>query len=442
MQDRNKFSEWYKQRFNTIVEQPPNEVWDNISKELDINEVWNKVDSRLNRIDRRKTFVRRSAYASLLLLLFFISGEVIYKTYNKDEHKILIADNANDRTAAVASTNDNNSNGAGKEPTKTYANSKGATDVSKPSHKNSKVISSSKTRKEPAVERHENNIIIAGNHTMVEEPAIVASVNTDHESKSEEFFTAPIPASLVSTDSPDPLVPSFNGFTVSTDSDLHSQKPENEFHGFYSGGTFSYNNIWLLNQLTLSGLKANSLNETKIGFGNAYGISAGYNFNDNIGAEMIWHINSQSGQTYSTYDEGKYETRQIKKDVSVINFIVKYRSQSYNIWLNTPKSQNILLGVNLSILKRDRSVMPANDNDDDTDVYENIYTQYEHTSYGVMVGYEYEILAFHKIIFSSAVIGNFGVSNVFAGNKYIPESFNRTHVASLGFNIGAKYLIK
>lgn len=444
MQDENKFSEWYRQRFNAIVEQPPDEVWNNISKELDIKEVWSRVDSRLTRINRRKIFVRRTAYASILLLLFFVSGSVIFKTYKNTGGKIGVDDKKNNRLIANIHSSGYDETPQTKKEVKFFSNHyDGEMDNSKSTNVKSPVISFFKPREDVTAMQHEKKINVSDNSISTHNPENISNINADHKNKEEEFFTVPISTVLVANNSHNFPAPDFSAIVFHTDSNYYYQTPDkNKFHGFYSGRTGALNNIWLLNQITLSGLKANSLNQIKIDFGYSYGILAGYNFNNHFGGEMSWYVHSQSGQTYSSYDEGKYETKQIRKDISVLNLIFKYRNQAYNIWLNTPKSQNILLGINLSILKRDRSVMPPNDNDDDTDIYENINTHYGHVSYGVVVGYEYEILAFHKIILSSALIGNLGLNNIFLGNEHVPESFNRTHTASLGFNIAAKYLLK
>ena len=110
MKDADKFLEWYRKQFNTIVEQPPNEVWNNISKELDINDVWTKVDSKLNSIERRKILIRRSVYVSLFLLLFLIPGSIILKTFNNKKrlqpNPSLISSNAgkgNDQSSSLQS---------------------------------------------------------------------------------------------------------------------------------------------------------------------------------------------------------------------------------------------------------------------------------------------------------------------------------------------------
>jgi hypothetical protein len=445
MQGNTKFSEWYQQRFNSISEQPPEEVWNNISKELDVDDVWNRVDSRLNRIDRRKTFARRTAYASLLFLLFFASGAVIFKTYNNTGNKMVIAGKESNRVAeGIISPGTYKSDRIERKFTKSPDNyTRETAAVLKSSSENSPVSSFSQPGKEFTAKRHRKNFTVPDNPANTDEPAIVSNINTSPNNNTEGFSAMPLPTLLVSVTAHDPMAPCSTALALTADSNFYSQTPvNNKFHGFYSGGTFALNNIWLLNQLALDGLKANSLNQTKIDFGYSYGILAGYNFNNHFGGELNWYINSQAGQTYSSYDEGKYENRHIRMDLSVISLALKYRNQSYSAWLNTPKSQNLLLGVNVDVLKRDRSSVPPNDNDDDIDIYENINTHFEHVSYGVMVGYEYEILAFHKIIMSSAIIGNLGLNNIFEGNGSIPDSFNRTHTASIGFKLAAKYLIK
>jgi hypothetical protein len=462
MKGIDNFLEWYRQRFNTIIEQVPNEVWNNISKELDINDVWTKVDSKLNSIDRRKTLVRRSAYVSLLLLLFLMLGSVILKTFNTGPGSTLtdktqnLSSNSNLRSeipladkkenhfsGEIVSTSDNETNRQGKEFKQPF-NNQGKKSALKSSPENSQAISFSNSRK-TVTAKGQKKIFIEPENSISESNSIInPGVIASHQTSPEELLTFPIPMLLVSNTSGDSIIPDLPEFALAHDPNFYSQSPSgnNPFHGFYSGGTFSFDNIWLLNQITLEGLKAKSLNQTKIEFGNSYGISAGYNFNTHFGGEANWYINSQSGQTYNIYDEGQYVTEHIRMDISVINLLFKYRKQAYNTRLNIPKSQNLLLGVNVCMLKRNRSSSPLDDNDDDIDIYDNMDIYYEHPSYGLVVGYEYEVLAFHKLLLSSALIGNCGLNNIFVGNEYIPVSFNRTYAASLGINFSAKYLIK
>jgi|GEM_PF-5017940 len=64
-----EFSNWYRAKFNQLDENPPKEVWENISNELDIEEVWTNVDYELRKRSRRKAIIRFISYSGILLLL-------------------------------------------------------------------------------------------------------------------------------------------------------------------------------------------------------------------------------------------------------------------------------------------------------------------------------------------------------------------------------------
>lgn len=72
-----EFSHWYRAKFNQLDDSPPKAVWENISNELDIREVWTNVDSELQKISRRKAILRNISYL-VISLLFFGSGALFY----------------------------------------------------------------------------------------------------------------------------------------------------------------------------------------------------------------------------------------------------------------------------------------------------------------------------------------------------------------------------
>ncbi|MBI4945501.1 MAG: hypothetical protein HY840_03765 [Bacteroidetes bacterium] len=450
MKEKDQFSEWYLRQFNQITEEPPKEVWDNVSNELDVNDVWTKIDLKLNSIDRRRLFIRRTAYAATALLLLFIFGTTVFKTYTNPENRIILSDKETNRVAKdITLPLDNKTNAVEKELAKSL-------DVA-PNIKNSVSVSEkyspvSSAESNPHAIVMQTSSAISENHSISKEGdkervsaanVIQTNVDTtsissegDKKSNAGELFIVPIKTLFIAANAVDSFVPRFTLHSiVNADSNKHTQQSaKNEFYGFYLGGVFSSHNMWLLNQLTFDGLKANSLNETKISFGYSFGISTGYNFSDHWGGELNWYINSRQGQTYNVYNEGQYVARKIKMDFSILNPMLKYRNQGYSNLMKTADSKNILMGITIGMLKRGEDNFNLKS--------EDITTRFHKANYSLQIGYEYEVIAFRKILLSSAIVANLGVKNIYKGDAYIPASFNRTHIASIELNIGLKYLLR
>lgn len=550
MSKKDQFSEWYKEQFNKLNGQPSPDIWDNISDNLDIDEVWTKVDSKLDVIEKRKVLAIRGFFAFSLLLLFFIIGNVFLNVgknnskmasvnFNKKLHKPRKNPSLNDNHNVTISEyrkieklKSNTLLPSSNSFSKNQTNAKQTTDLlaKKSSDINNlplsimhaKNVSSSgfdsssskitnmlfKRINQPSQisKLPSSNAIVKINastnsiDTPIDKPvkalikqinqpdqinnlslneihANASTLNNYADTSSDKVINALVKhgdqsgnimedrANYVSKNTTDinytkvkkdssrfvisPISPIMIPFKP-IDSIVSSLKicpspgesrdyvnPVSKFHGIYAGGICSVNNIWLLNQLTFDGLKGNSLNDTKIGTGYSYGISAGYNIVAHWSCEVNWYINSKQGQTYNIYNEGRYTNRKINMNYTTINLSFKHRNEGYNYRLHTPRSNNFVVGFNVGFLKNgeNKSVYELNSQTEDISI------SYYSNDYGLRIGYEYEIIAFKKIIISSAFIGDIGLKNIYKGYTVLPGINNETYTASLGVNLGIKYLI-
>ncbi len=485
-----QFNDWYKKQFNNLNEKPPVEVWNNISGKLDIQAVWKNIDSKLNSIARRKIILRRTAYTIPLLLLLLFIGNYIINSGNAVEHKISIANKPDKKTAIKNNLLANEYVPSQKEKNKRInshlkndktenqssvsntmlgvkTNASNATELSsvrvnKSSNKtssqnigeqssllvneSSEQIKSLKMDPQPSVTKYESIVntetvkdtfVEIKNENSTKDKDGYIATTTDNTilltTKNEELLLFSIKNSFIPVTAIDSTIPQLVPNNSVVYSDFFTQLPlNNEFHGLYAGGIISGNNIWLFNQLSFNGFNSKSLEETNFNFGYAYGITCGYNFNSNFAGELNWYINSQQGQTYHRYNEGQYKTSHVKLNYSIVNFTLKHRKKGISRWFNVPKSNNLIVGINCGFL--------INSSDDSE--FKKTKSLYSSTDYGLRLGYEYEILAFKRIIVSSALNGDFGLKNIYKGNSLTPGSFNRTHTASLGLQLGIKYLFR
>lgn len=427
MKKDEQFSDWYRRQFNKLNETPPDDVWENISNELDLNDVWLSLDSNLNYLENRRKIFVRCFYLIPMLFLFIKVGDVSYLT-NSNTEKLEsndLATKVNENVIALQSNQkqSNASNFVLKEKVQNV-------NKSRINFINSIVVSKSYPLNSNANESQVANESILNQGTSQNEQII-----SRKDSLMNYISSIPLAYNILSEN--DTLKLKDVSYNLAFDSNLINKK-NNKITGFYAGGVFSLNNIWLVNNLTFDGIKGNSLNDAKIKMGYSYGVSLGYNFVNSWGAELNWYINSQQGQSYSMYNEGRYIDRHIKLDYSVINLSFKNRKQGYNCVLKAPSSKNAIFGLNFGILKSGESNSISGTNSQN----ENVKSSFAPIDYGVRLGYEYEIVAFKKLILSSAIIGDVGFKSIYNGSKNLPGNYSNTRTTSIGFNVGVKYLIK
>lgn len=532
MKKQDQFSEWYKEQFSNFEEQPPADIWNNISDQIDIDDVWNKVDSKLNIIEKRKALILRSAFSLVILLLFFIVGMIIFpindssktasinhnkkskkalkkQSFNSSNNiiipnknnefekvksnKLLSSNYSNDNTKKADLKSSKKSNGSilsskiispnpnigtsKNETANALINTENQSLHSKKLQSNKILVKNSNITIDTSKNETANALINNGNQSLDSSKlftnnshitidtfnnnktttVLIKNINQSNNknkyptNKTSEtgthfdsditrpdstiFVISPISISLITINNSDSIIPNLALHAPLLDSNFNMTS---KFRGFYAGGIFALNNIWLLNQLTFDGLKGNSLNDTKIGIGYSYGISLGYNINTHWSGEINWYINSKNGQTYNIYNEGRYTSRKINMNYTTINLSLKHRIEGYNYSLHSPNSKNIIFGFNYGILKNgeNKSVSEFNSQS------ENIGVSYYSNDYGLRIGYEYEIIVIKKLIISSALIGDIGLKNIYKGYSSLPGIYNKTYTTSLGINLGVKYLIK
>lgn len=485
-----QYNNWYKKQFNNLNEKPPMEVWNNISNQLDMQDVWKGVDSKLNSIARRKIIIRRTSYSLLLLLLLVFFGNYIIHYRRDGENKTVIA-NKSDKKLEMKNSfasgnhqqvqrennrqtnNSSSKNNKAENQSAVYNNqSANQTGTLSPRELSSIKVSESdvktsglKTQSESYMSNNSSTVKTSilkteNQHTLpTNEPIVTGSIvkdsinvkgerttqvatlsgsnifpNTNTENGIDELLLFPINISFIYVNLNDSIIPQLVLNNYNADSSNHVIQPSlsNRFNGWYAGGIGSINNTWLFNQLAFDGLSSNSLDQTNLNFGYAYGVSFGYNFNSNYGGEINWYVNSQQGQTYHRYNEGQYQTNHVKLNYSIVNLTLKHRKDGISKWFNVPKSNNLIIGINCGFLTK-------SDNDLEPKGTKSLYSSVD---YGLRLGYEYEILAFKRIIFSTALNGDFGLKNIYKGNSLTPGNFNRTHTASLGLQLCIKYLFK
>lgn len=436
--ENKEFDNWYKKGIDNLDTPPPHEIWNNISGQLDLNDVWKGVDSKLTFIDNRKKIIRKISYLSLLLLLlagagtmFFYPGAKTDEIFSDGNSNLKAETSKRSETNMISQYNGTNTSGT--------SNSQDATSLNVGTNTN--IISA-----DDVVNKYPENSYW-NTHTKITSQSNpennAKSPFTEHPHKPEYENTAaqndslcyilPLHIPIITKRDNDTLFQPV--LTANSPMRFETQNDENtsSFGGFYFGAAYSYKNTWLLNNKTFSGLAAKSLEQTNLSFGHAYGISTGYYFTSKLSAELNWYIDSQQGQSYYSYYEGQYVKQDIKLNFMVLNLSCKLSSSPRYLRKNFQTSSDLIGGINFAFLKEG--------NDELNDESGVSLSDYSALDYGLRFGYGYNFLLNDHILISPALISDIGLRNIYKGNSFSPGSFNRTYQASIGFHFSVKYLL-
>ncbi|MGZ3866466.1 MAG: hypothetical protein ACXVC6_07265 [Bacteroidia bacterium] len=458
-------SDWYKKQFEKLSTPPPEEVWNSISENLSVNEAWKNIEHSLVARQKRRIMIKRGVVTTFLLLLFISAYLLLNVKQNETGKKAFIyADLSNEYRKGHVGLDANpypsneNVTAGNKTPEKlTSAVSK--TGTANTSFTSPQVLlknnsaSHVKTYEKQAIQeqRTDQNLTVFANEIPTSEEHSLKNTNTNTQEglgrKTEAIrfiteqtlnenappFMMPIRnASLVRA--AEPL--SFNAIPSAGDSLFENKKsnPNDLFRGFYAGVVYSANNIWLLNNQTFNGFKSTSFDQTNINSGSAYGIAAGQSINHNWLAELNVYFNSHQGQTYHVYEEGRYLSKNVSLNYTVFNLSFKQRKAGFTKFKKLARSHGIIAGINYGYLKSASNIY-----NERTEITINNYNL---TDLGLRLGYGYELLVCRKLLLSGCLQTNIGLNNIYSGTELIPGSFNRTHNAGIGLELGIKYLLK
>lgn len=196
----------------------------------------------------------------------------------------------------------------------------------------------------------------------------------------------------------------------------------------YIGVTSSIRNVWLLNDLTFRGFDENELHSTVPDFDMAIGLVSGLTLSDRLATQGEMMIISNYGQKYRDYVNGKYVKRDLDLDYFQLNVILSYKLKLHN---ENKLSSSILLGPYWGLLKS------ASENIGKENI--DIKANYKQSVFGVILGYEYLYSASPRLGLHSGLRFTYGISNIYSGNNLIPASFRKTHPGAVSFNLGIRY---
>ncbi|MGZ3863157.1 MAG: hypothetical protein ACXVPN_05075 [Bacteroidia bacterium] len=435
-----KLNNWYKQEFEKIDLEPPEDVWNSIHEKLTVNEAWKGVETTLEANAERRVFIRRTTVATLLLLLLFGFAELLLnkakKTigaraifYSEIKSGMPIEQNARIKESKRSIRNKEVKNNLN---TGTFLN----TVSNNPVKPGTEIIPETRitinTPKKQGVANSLNFKEQTEHPKTAEKQSNSGNLLPDAADLTEGLLSMQTKNILLSNEtketdfrSTEMIIDSAHAFVYNTGSLLR---------GIYFGGVYSFNNIWLLNNQTFNGFRSTGLDQTNINSGNSYGFAAGYALNTHWATEVNVYLNSQQGQTYHVYEEGRYLSKNVSLNYTVFNLSLRERNTRFIKNRKNAFSYGVIAGINYGYLRSAKNIY-----NEKTEITK---ANYHNADFGLRVGYGYELLLFRKLILSGSLQTNIGLKNIYSGTDAIPGSFNRTHTACIGAEFGLKYLLK
>lgn len=445
--EKDKFNEWYRDRFNRLDEQPPADAWEGIANELDVQEVWERVDNKLTASELRIVFRKRLAWAASLLLLLAGAAFLKYSLDKKDEQ---FADRKNTTIIYIRPEQGNSSTGHSSSAVNYGQHSLAAPNGNKvqpqhPEHPGkvkdaslektlnrnnaqdgSSPVAFSNKKNEKQVHRENKK----QNDTPGSDNIVSSQAVQETRLAVDSVLLEAITHNSIAIDAASMEIAS--SFThIPADSFYAAYKPVSA--GLSAGPTGAINNVWLLNRTTISGLKSTALYQTDLTFGASYGASMVYDTKGKWGIQADVMLDETQGQGYHYYDEGAYVAKIISAHYYQLGILARKKKATRFFSTAMPASSVWSFGPEMRWMKslfidinRPGKSREAN---------------FARFDYGVRFGYEYELQVQRRLILSSGIGASIGLNNVNRGQSTEPGTFNSTYNAAAGLQLGVHYLL-
>jgi len=396
------------------------EVWGNVSDELDIDEVWRNITDILDKGKRRKTvgiIISWSAAAVILALfgLFLIVNESQVEELSNKISSTKEAIRPSNTRKSITQEKSNTSNNI-KEKTiepqvGAISNQLASTPIKNIFSKDqpiadtlSNLLAKKKAIKDIRIEKINNNL----QDSSIEMIKFLSS---------EEIIFSSINIATLSYSA------LANNYPIVNDT-------KHFFNNRFSiGFTNVLKNTWLINRETLEGLNPKDLKTTSAKFFPDFGVNVKYSGSKKWSAEGSVFISSNIGQSYNEYIYGEYSQKEIVLRYTTIDFSVKctyYKPKSFP-YINL----NSTMGIYFSKLQSARLAI--------NNQKQNISNQYLNIDYGLVIGQEVEINLFDRISLAPGLYFRIGIPNIIRSQSAITSSVSNSRNGSLDFKLSIYY---
>lgn len=423
-----KEKEWYKNIVENNSENPPDHIWEGIQDELDIDGVWDRIESDFDAEQKKKWFFFARVAASVLLV---IAGGGLLLFFS---HLLQIPEQVADRTHDDNTVTQEVIVDA--DPNSAEDMMQTGADVTIPADVSDHAIQESLQDREVPVFREEyadrRELYPKDNGISIETEIIayqndISSLPAHMEAIKEAFIR-----------------PDYEQHTIAANrfSGAHETHPESlafvpitEEHDVETGNvpfawfglTGQLANTWMLNDKTFEAFRRDEFTATEPSFGSNLGMRAGVNIDARLSlqTEFMWH--SRSNQHYREYIHGNYVQNSLTLDYYMLSMLLKYSpvKSSPEHWLLAGGYGGLMKGAVQNIDGHTREMT----------------ADYHRTDYGLLLGYEYRFGLGRHFSFNPGVFIKTGLNNIFSGNEHTPYYLNRTRNASFNLSFSIEYHI-
>jgi hypothetical protein len=432
-------------------ETPPETCWDEISTQLDIEEIWDSISLELDNIlpvnksikeaSTGETIAIFSRVASLILSLF-----AIWFLMLSDNRK---TSSTQSGLSSIINTIDLNEYPS--RPEKTPAPEKTlSVKTIKETTSLSNIILNQKENffesKDPSskIRTPKNGEANTINVHLIPDPKIespLTSIYPEEEASDSSDINSSNPLKPIAIltfsliqqpvllmPSPVIIIESDDHKETEDTSDKNLTLPDGQsqkLNKFSVGISLNEKNTWMISQETIDGFSRQKLNTTKATFLYDFGIILRYTLNERWSLEGNTFISSKSGQSYKQYQYGSYGSKAYELKYFSFELITRYGLN------NSSRTKNFksypVAGGYFSHLSSAFKTM--------NNITYNVSGDYDPIDYGVIFGYELEITLFKHVAIVPGVHLKYGIPNIFVDLPGIPEYLHYTRNASLEFRL-------
>jgi len=182
----------------------------------------------------------------------------------------------------------------------------------------------------------------------------------------------------------------------------------------------SLSNTWVMNNKTISGLRADELVSTQASYGKDFGLFYMQPLNQKLTIRGEYLFYSQASQNYNEYYNGRYVSSTISMQYQQLNILLHWQptKQNFRHTLYIGGYGGYLYQASQQIGDEEISLLP----------------EYRRFDYGILAGYWYQLPALQqKMPLALGLRVKYGLPNVFQGNESIPANFATTR--NLAFQV-------
>ena len=441
MKGSDKILDYYRKKVDELIDnqssddlheqmnhEEQDELWEEISTELDIGEVWNGISRDLEivmPVNTSSGIIVKSIAVVLIILISLIPEEKAIMDSDVNQAVILIENSLNEQSEEhiTIKPGDFDSGGQLHEDNSSPVLSS-SFDISEDDNETSLEDITSTGFTEGAVIPLSNEDVtkVSAFSDMSDSNLVVFPKNIPIEKSSFQVTLIPVDMGifkeLYKTD--------FDRLKINDNSSISEfLLSKTDSRRFSVGLITLFKNTWLLNHETFNGLKSESLNSTMLVFSQDIGLSLNYSLNKNWFLQADGYLYSDTGQEYLEYIYGNYIRKKITLRYSTIALSLKNKFIGSGRFMDR-YSVNLLAGPYLSFLHFANQKI-------NTDI-ENVGSQYRKFDLGVRLGGEIELNLSDHVSVAPGLFVSLGIPNIYEGDGIIPGYLRRTHNGSAGFH--------